>query len=971
VSFGGVMPDSELSGHGLAVLGARNACDREPIHLSGAIQPHGFLLGVDPVSLAITAASANVPHLVGGATEPLGLALGDVLGLEVARTVGGMKPTGNPHDGLPVRFQLASSSGGQGALTVGMVAHQVGSVLLLEFEEHFPSDSAQAGLHHRMRDLMKALFNADETEDICRTTVQEVRRLTGYDRVMIYRFEPDAHGRVIAEACREEAEPFLGLHYPAEDIPRQARAMYLRNWIRVIGDVDYHPVAIDALADSIPIDQLDLSMSVLRSVSPVHLQYLRNMGVRATMTISLVVDNKLWGMIACHHDSPKLIDPIQRLAFETLGQLVSVRLRTAEVTELKDRVRELGRLASQVVTGMAAGENPAHGAKLASEPLLAMADAGGAVVEIDGTRISAGTVPSAQVIDLVVSRLWELAGAGPGPLVTDALGDLVAFPAGSDTTAACGALFMPLPGRVPGFVLWLRGELAHTVRWAGRAETKPDDDGAAAPAAALTPRASFEEWRETIRGRSTPWGAGEIAAATELAQAMPEVLLHRAQNRLVGLALHDSLTGLPNRTLLNDQLSKLLRTSKPESGERSGDGQPAGAVLFVDLDGFKAVNDTEGHLIGDELLKLAARRISAAVRPQDTVARLGGDEFVVLLPGVDAHTAAGVGQRIVEAFRQSFVAGDEVWRSLTLSVGVAVVAAGTDPGEALRQADSALYHAKRSGRDQVAVYDPDSGTATNRQQLAADELRDAIHSGQIIVHYQPIQDLTIDTTPMLSGFEALARWQHPSNGLVEPALFIRLAEQTGLIDALGEMVLRQALLQLHAWADPRLTMAVNMSIAQLTRPGFAADITSQLTELGIAPDRLCLEITESQMMQQPKQAQTALSELHAAGVNTAIDDFGTGFSSLSYVRDLPATLLKIDRTFVSGLPHSAKDVAVVSATVTLAHSLGIRTVAEGVGAVDQLEHLQKLGSDFAQGDLLGKPAPAQEIRLENWTRDRS
>jgi diguanylate cyclase (GGDEF)-like protein len=964
-----VPPPSELTDEGLAILGARNACDREPVHLSAAIQPHGFLLAVDPASLTITAASANVRRLIDCPAEPLGLALGDVLGLEVARAVESMRPTGNPHDALPVTFALAQP-GTQDPLSVDMVAHQRGPVLLLEFEKSSDAENDVSGFHHELRDAMKALLNVDEPEEICRLTVRHVRRLTGYDRVMIYRFAPDAHGQVVAEERREESDPFLGLHYPAGDIPRQARAMYLRNWIRLIADVDYDPVAITGLADRISVDQLDLSMSVLRSVSPVHLQYLRNMGVRATMTISLVVDNRLWGMVACHHDSPKLIGPVQRLAFETLGQLVAVRLRAAEAARDQARVRDLGRLAAQVVTSMAAGENPAEGAAIASEPLLAMADADGVVVDVDGVRINAGTVPSTQVLDLVISELSELAGAGPTPLATDAVSDLVALPVGTETSAASGALFVALPGRSPGFVLWLRGELAQTVRWAGRPEAKPDDDNSEHQAGPLTPRASFDEWRETVRGRSLPWGPGEIAAATELAQAMPGVLAHRAQNRLVGLALHDSLTGLPNRVFLTDQMTKLLSIGKPESGKRSGDGDPRAAVLFVDIDGFKAVNDTEGHLIGDELLALAARRISAAVRPQDTVARLGGDEFVVLVPDVDPSTAVSIGQRIVDVFRQSFLAAGSVRRSLTLSVGIAVVAAGTDPGEALRQADTAMYHAKRSGRDHVSVYDPRSGTATSRQQLAGEELRDAINSGQIAVHYQPILDLTEDTlTPVLAGFEGLARWRHPARGLIAPDTFIALAEETGLIDALGDAVMVQALRQLQAWSDRRLTMAVNVSVIQLIRPGFAAHVASQLVELGVAPGRVCLEITESQMMQEPELALAVLSELHAAGVKIAIDDFGTGFSSLAYVRDLPATLLKIDRTFVSGLPDSAKDVAVVAATVTLAHSLGMRTIAEGVETAEQLDHLRELGSDFAQGYLLGRPAPGPDVHLENWTQN--
>jgi diguanylate cyclase (GGDEF)-like protein len=958
----------ELSDSGLAALGPGNACDREPIHFVGAVQPHGFLLAVDPESLLICAASANVGSLLKRTADPLGAGLDELLGPEAAQQVRATHSTGNPNDSPPLNVVIPI--GGEiDRRSYWMVAHRQGPVLILEFEQVSETESTESVFYQRLRDAMKWLNMVAEVEEICQRAVTDFRDMTGYDRVMIYRFHPDAHGEVIAEARRADSQAFLGLHYPAGDIPRQARALFLRNWIRVIADVDYEPVPIVTLAGATPADGLDLSMSVLRSVSPVHLQYLRNMGVCATMTVSLVIDNHLWGMIACHHNSAKHIDPGQRLACETLGQLISVRLRAAESAKEHEHVRSLGRMTAQLVTAMAAGENLASGAASASAALLGMAGADGAVVEIDGNRITAGTVPDRPTIDHIVSRFAETARTGPDPLHTDALAELMGQPEDFEdfedfeASAAVGALFLTLPGRTPGFVLWLRGERAQTIRWAGRPQAKPDDtDPISGAAVSLAPRASFEEWLETMRGRSLPWATAEVAAVSDFARAIPEVLLHRAQNRLSRLALHDSLTGLPNRAFLEEQLSRALTGTGPESGNATA-GNVGIAVLFVDLDGFKAVNDTHGHQFGDELLMRVAERMNAIVRPQDTVARIGGDEFVLLVPHVDVPTAAALGQRIVEDFRRSFVVGERVLRSLTLSIGVAVVPAGTEPGDAVRLADTAMYHSKRSGRNQVSVYDPASGTAASREQVAAEELHQAIEAGQITVYYQPVVDLTAGDPSAIVGFEALARWQHPTRGLVPPQEFIGLAEETGLIDELGDSVMQQALRQLQAWPDRGLTMAVNVSAAQLIQLGYVGSVLMQLVELGIAPQRLSLEITESQMMDEPELALEIVSELAAQGVQIAIDDFGTGFSSLAYVRDFPAKLLKIDRLFVSGLPHKPQDVAVVAATVQLAHSLGMRTVAEGVETAEQLDYLRAIGSDFAQGYLLGKPAPAADITM--------
>ena len=942
---------AELTAGGLAALGPGNACDTEPIHLSGEVQGHGVLLVVDPASMVVVAASANASRLTSSVRSPLGAALTEVIGPDAAEAARSAHTTGNPHDGLPVEVHPPGTDGS--GPTYDMVAHRRGSELLLEFEVVDAVDRVGSErMYQQQRDAVNALHRVDRVQAICELTVARVRELTGYDRVMIYRFAPDAHGHVIAEARAADLTPFLGLHYPATDIPRQARALFLQNWIRVIADVHEPPVAITTSPGSTSGDALDLSMCVLRSVSPMHLRYLRNMDVGASMTISLIVDNELWGLIACHHRTAKRTGHLQRLACEALGQLVSVRLRAAQTREDQEYGVELGLLRAQVLASIADNDSMAAGAAAAPQALLDMVAADGVVLEMDGERVTVGVVPEPPEVDALLARLAEQAATDTEPLAVDSPLDDGPATGAAPCAAATGVLYLPLAGRPDGFILWLRGERAETVRWAGR-----PDATSATPDTQLGPRASFDEWLDEVHGHSAPWRPAEVAAAVELGRAMPETLLRRAQSRLVRLALHDPLTGLPNRTLMYDRLVDLLDGYPVQPAGDSQDSSAGVGLLFIDLDGFKGVNDTRGHLVGDHLLVLAAERLLEVVRPQDTVARIGGDEFVILVPRGLLEQTVAIGQRVVETLRQSYVLGEEIVRSITASVGVTVVSAGTAAAEAIRQADSAMYYAKHSGRNQLGVYDTRSGTATSRRRLAEDEVRLALRAHEITVDYQPIMRLVPDADPVLHGFEARARWEHPTRGHLTPDEIGALAEGSGLLDSLGDAVLDEALRQLRAWDAPGITIAVDVSVQQLLRPGFAAEVMARLVDHGIDPTRLVLEVPEPTLIDEPGLALAGLLECHAAGIQIGLDDYGAGGTSMTYLRDLPVTVLKIDRSLVASLADDDRARAVVGAIIHLAHALGAQTVAKGVETAAQQAVLEEVGSDFAQGRVFGEPLP--------------
>ena len=426
------------------------------------------------------------------------------------------------------------------------------------------------------------------------------------------------------------------------------------------------------------------------------------------------------------------------------------------------------------------------------------------------------------------------------------------------------------------------------------------------------------------------------------------------QRELVRQALHDPLTGLPNRELLADRVGQAIRTADREL-------RPA-ALLLLDLNRFKDINDTLGHHHGDQLLIQVSQRIGRALREADTVARLGGDEFAVLLPGASADGAGAVADKLRTALQQPLSIGG-VALDLDASIGVAVYPEhGSDAAELLQHADVAMYVAKQAHAG-FLVYDPAVDEHSPRRLALLGGLRRALDRGELVLHYQPKADLR---SGRIQGVEALVRWQHPEHGLLGPDEFIPVAERTGLIHPLTRWVLDAALDQAALWrhAGLRLTVAVNVSTRNLLDPAFPDQVAGQLTTWKVPAEVLLLEVTESAVMAEPDRALEVLGRLHALGVGLAVDDFGTGYSSMAYLKELPVDELKIDRSFVSQMATSPNDAVIVRSTIDLGHNLGLRVVAEGVETQRAWDELAGLGCDTAQGYLLGRPVPAAELEQQ-------
>jgi diguanylate cyclase (GGDEF)-like protein len=420
------------------------------------------------------------------------------------------------------------------------------------------------------------------------------------------------------------------------------------------------------------------------------------------------------------------------------------------------------------------------------------------------------------------------------------------------------------------------------------------------------------------------------------------------------LAYHDALTGLPNRLLFNDRLALAVAQAR-RKGERL-------AVLFLDIDGFKAVNDSLGHNLGDLLLQGTAQRIQAALRAVDSVARLGGDEFILLLPGIRrVEEGARVAEKVLESLRAPIaVEGHELF--VTASMGISVYPEdGEDVETLVKNADTAMYRAKEQGRDRYQLYTPAMNARALERMTLENSLRKALARGELLVHYQPLLDLA---SGRIHGVEALLRWKNPDKGEVLPASdFIAVAEVTGIIVPIGPFVLRAACRQARAWqrlGHANLRMAVNLSTRQLQQPDLVSQVKKACLEAELDPRMLDLEITENQPPPNEDALRETLLELKALGVRITIDDFGIAASSLRYLRRLPIDALKIDRLFVRDLLTSADETAIARAVIALAHSLQLQVVAEGVETEEQRALLTELGCDLVQGHLLSQPVSAHE-----------
>lgn len=946
------------------------SCAQEPIHLLGTVQSYGFLMVVDVASGCIVQVSAGIVRHWPG-LQDAGALISRPLSDWVATVEGAgmldLESLPGAHlAALPWRprfEQTGAAPAEPAAPRWECLGHRCGAIAILEW---LPVDASADALQRQSRlfaefgEAIARLRRADGLDAFFRECVKVVQEISGFDRVMIYRFLPDGCGEIVAEhTSADYQQKYLGLRFPASDIPSQARTLYLSNKLRVLADVE---AAMDPLVPpTLPGGEaLDQSHCLLRGLSPVHLSYLHNMGVRATMTLSIVCDGKLWGLIACHHHRPRTppqqIREGMRQLSELLAEIADMRIEAMSHLEAVRHRLTLDRLLSQLHQALIQDGDIPTILEVWMPRLLPAFDASNLGVRI-GTLAWVGGPgkrrgATHQILDEVEARL-ETRTASPSvhmwdDLLTSRQRALAFLP------KAAGLLLAQRYDEDVIFCFMTRQEIVREVRWGG----KPVKEVVALPdgRVRLEPRRSFAVWQQSVKGHSAPWLHTDADALQNLLRILSEVnklqVNRKMQETLHWRAHHDHLTGLYNRRAMEDEVARRL-----------DDGQYDTALMLLDLDHFKKINDTYGHETGDHVLQQLSLRLKSVMREFDVLARLGGDEFMLLLhiPHPNAATALTFAERVHQAVASPFDIKGQHFR-LGMSVGIAIPPGhGRTVGELLRHADLALYQAKFLGRGRSVVFELAMAANQRDHFLLERDLDEALDRNQLSLVFQPTVDLV---SRKVVGLEALVRWNHPTRGQNSPSAFIPIAEHSGQIIRIDRWVMRNVIAEQARWQAlglARLPVAINLSIADIQSPNLVGYLTRLLDEYQVAPGGVEIEVTESCFMRELGETQSVLRALNEAGIATALDDFGTGFSSLSYLRQLPLQCLKIDQSFTRSMLQDSNAEKLTQAIVAMGLALKMAIVAEGVETREQMNWLLAHGCNIGQGYFFSPPVPPEDV----------
>ncbi|WP_159451568.1 EAL domain-containing protein [Planktothrix sp. PCC 11201] len=1059
----------------------------ESIHTQGRIQPHGLLLTLEEADLKILQVSQNAMKLYGISTTALiNRPLSDFLDKQQLFQIQECLISNNFNYYNPIRliFHIKNKK-----IICDGILHRHQGIVILELEPTQDQNVTFINFYHLVRGSVCKIQSATNFKDLTQFLAEEIRKISGFDRVMIYQFDHDNHGVVIAEDKRQDLESFLGLHYPSLDIPEASREIYRQNWLRLLVDIAHQPVDIVPSLHPVTQKPLDLSFSVLRAVSPCHLQYLKNMGVQATLCVSLIKRENLWGLIACHHYSSRYLSYTIRKACEFLGQVMAVELPYREISEDYEYYREILKLVRKNLLNAPALE-ASFIQTLAQDQtnLLNLVKAQGAVIRFGEDLILVGQTPPLTKVKKLMA--WLSQYCHQEIFYTDCLPKL--YPeAESYHDLISGIMAISLsPNQSEYHLIWFRPEVIQTVDWAGNPQNSTEIETPGE--IKLTPRRSFELWKETVKLKSLPWKPVEIETAQELRNSLMLVALQSSEHQLrqsrelaqvtlqsigdavittnsrgeieslnpvaeeltgwslieakglplndvfkildsqthnfsaspvqkvleegcifdfsdnvilkakdgkersidnsaapirsregeiIGAVLvfrdvtqereltrrlswqacHDALTGLINRSEFEKRVTQTLQMLSKSSNHH--------AIGYLDLDQFKIINDTCGHLAGDELLRQLSFLLQSQVTERDTLARLGGDEFGLLLNNYSLDEAYQKAVHLCDIVKDFRFTWEEKVFSIGVSIGLVEINNQTcDLATILSAADAACYAAKNQGRNRVHLYQADDqDLIQQRREIRwAAQIPQALEEDRFCLYYQPIVE-TNPTSKSPKHGEILLRLRDTSGQLVPPMAFIPAAERYDLMKSIDRWVIRTVFSHLEKhYQSLNLTpnssksqdfYAINLSGASLNDNQFIKFLYQQFELYKIPPQIICFEITETLAIANLKKAVHLIQSFKELGCSFALDDFGSGMSSFSYLKTLPIDYLKIDGGFVKEILTDPVAREIVESIHRIGHVMQIKTIAEFVENDAIFTEIKNIGIDYVQGYGIGKPQP--------------
>lgn len=915
------------------------SCKTANLALGDRLQSIGALVAIDKRTQLICACSGNIEEFIG--LQPSSL-LGKHW--QIAFSADQLGSLFVSSDSTALQLPRIQKALFHGKLML-IASHAIGNITLVELERcqpepHLFTFADRVGLLDRLAATVSA-------EAAARLLMETVAATTGHDRVMLYKFLPDWHGEVIAERLKPGVGGYLGLRFPAADLPANARRLYLVNWQRVIGDVRSDTVALIRHADCAPIDQ---SFAQFRAVHPVHVQYLKNLGVEASFSVSIVVAGKLWGLVACHHLTAKVPSLEQRQLCEEVARTASLHMADMEnfrIEQSRAAIRErlatiLGAMRSQ------GGDRRSLASQLA--PIANVLGAQGVVAHLDNQDFHSGNCPDE--ISLSALRNFIHTNDRSSIAVLNAIHPVLAhYPA--LVRFASGSLFIPLTGE--DYLLLLRPEQVEMVSWAGK---PPGETSVPENIAQLTPRASFHTWTEAVKGASEPWQEAQIEAAGNLRNLLIEFT---EKQQLEELALQDPLTGLANRPMFEKALQEAIRQSIKYN--------LLTAVFMLDLDRFKMINDTMGHAAGDALLIEVAGRLKRLMRGRDTVARLGGDEFVIVACDIQqAEDATRTAERIIQELHRPFMIQD---RSVQIGVSVGVSMCPThaiEHDELLADADLALYEAKSAGRNTFKSFTNEMMSDSDSHTSLRHGFIDAMQNGALSLVYQPIVNSRNKT---LQSFESFVRWQHPVKGGLVARDFLPSLERCQLMPQLAEWGIRQVLQQGKLWmrkALPLVPVSVNLAARQFVSMDLVGLCSALSSELEVSLEWLRFDIDETALHADFARIAAKIAALSSLGVLVNIDHFGQGPVLLSRLGDLKINNLKVSGKYFEWSKDNTRNDALIAIVHEIGRVLQIPLVACQIESEVTETRAIAAGIEYLQGYHLCRELTADAA--EDWLRIR-